>query len=255
MMIEAPALGGYANLRHAFFTRESGVSTGLYQALNGGVGSADAPQNVAENRRRMTERLGVAPDALVTLHQIHSADVVVVERPWDGERPRADAMATRRPGLALGIATADCGPLLFADPQAGVIGAAHAGWKGALHGVVEATLAAMEGLGARREQVIAVLGPTIGRDAYEVGPEFVARFREHDPASERFFRPSRREAHALFDLPAFIGDRARLAGVGTFVDLALCTYADERRFYSYRRSTHRGEPDYGRLIAAIALGE
>jgi hypothetical protein len=202
----------------------------------------------------MAERLAVAPDALVSLYQIHSAEAVVVERPWTHDaRPKADAMVTRSPGLALGIGTADCGPILFADAQARVIGAAHAGWKGAFTGVIEATLAAMEGLGADRARVVAVLGPTISARAYEVGPEFVERFRAAGVATERFFAPSPREGHGMFDLPAFIGHRMSEAGVGTFVDLGLCTYADEERFFSYRRTTHRGEPDYGRLIAGIAL--
>jgi hypothetical protein len=162
-------------------------------------------------------------------------------------------MVTNRPGLALGIATADCGPVLFADAEARVIGGAHAGWKGAFTGVLEATLEAMERLGARRERVVAVLGPMISRKAYEVGPEFVARFTEAAPDNARYFSPSEREGHAMFDLPAYIRTRLEGAGVGTFEDLGLCTYADERRFYSYRRTTHRGEPDYGRLISAIAL--
>ena len=162
-------------------------------------------------------------------------------------------MATARAGLALGITTADCGPVLFADAEARVVGAAHAGWRGAISGVLEATLAAMDGLGARRERIVAVLGPTIRQDAYEVGPELVAQFREADRANERFFRAAARDGHALFDLPGFIRARLDAAGVATIADLGLCTYADESRFYSYRRATHRGEPDYGRLISAIAL--
>ena len=253
MMIEAPALADLPGIRHGFFTREGGVSGGIFAFLNGGLGSSDRRENVLENRSRMAEQLGVTPDRLLSLHQIHSAEIVEVEQPWAGERPRADAMVTRVPGLALGIATADCGPVLFADPVAKIVGAAHAGWKGALSGIVEATLAAMERLGAQRERTTIALGPTIGPGAYEVGPEFVARFRALGPSSERFFRPSEREAHAYFDLPAFIGSRAQAAGAGAFVDLCLCTYSDEARFYSYRRATHRAEPDYGRLIAAIAL--
>jgi polyphenol oxidase len=254
MPIHAPELSALAGIRHAFFTREGGVSRGLYASLNGGLGSSDDPSSVAENRRRMTEHLGQRPDALVSLHQIHSPDAVVVEQPWgrDG-RPRADGMVTKTPGLALGITTADCGPVLFADAEARVVGAAHAGWRGALGGVLDATLAAMEDLGARRERVVAVLGPTIRQEAYEVGPELVAQFRDADPASERFFRPAARDGHALFDLPGFLRARLDAAGCGTVADLGLCTYADESRFYSYRRATHRGEPDYGRLISAIAL--
>ena len=252
--IEAPSLAALPGIRHAFFTRQGGVSQGIYASLNGGVGSSDDPGHVAENRRRMTARLGVAPDALASLYQVHSADVVTVERAWaQGERPKADGMVTNRPGLALGIATADCGPVLFADADAGVIGAAHAGWKGAFTGVLEATLARMEALGARRERIAVVLGPMISAAAYEVGPEFVARFTDADPAQARYFVPSGRAGHAMFDLPAFIGARLAQAGVGSFTDLGLCTYADPERFYSYRRTTHRSEPDYGRLISAIAL--
>jgi len=254
MLIEAPDLAALPGVRHAFFTREGGVSQGLYASLNGGLGSDDAAENVAENRRRMAERLGVADGALVSLYQIHSPDVVTVTRPWPlSDRPKADAMVTDVPGVALGIGTADCGPLLFADSQARVIGAAHSGWKGAFTGVAEATLDAMERLGADRRRVVAVLGPTISQTNYEVGPEFVERLRAADGANGRFFKESARAGHAMFDLPGYIAARFRAAGVGRFVDLALCTYADERRFFSYRRATHRGEPDYGRLIAGIAL--
>ena len=251
MLIEAPELSALPGIRHAFFTRQGGVSQGIYASLNGGVGSSDDPGHVAENRRRMTARLGVAPDALASLYQVHSADVVTVERAWaQGERPKADGMVTNRPGLALGIATADCGPVLFADPHAGVIGAAHAGWRGAVTGVLEATLEAMERLGARRSKIVAVLGPTIGQAAYEVGPDFAARFGEE---GQRFFRPGERPDHPMFDLPGFIGARLEAAGIGEFADLGLCTYSDEDQFFSYRRTTHRGEADYGRLISAITL--
>ncbi|HEY7384322.1 MAG TPA: polyphenol oxidase family protein, partial [Beijerinckiaceae bacterium] len=191
-MIEAPDLRS-PPVRHAFFTREGGVSTGIYGSLNGGIGSSDDPAHVTENRRRMAERLGVAESALVSLHQIHSAEAVIVERPWTRDaRPRADGMATRVPGIALAISTADCGPVLFADAQARVIGAAHAGWRGALGGVLEATVAAMETLGAARRNITAVLGPTISQAAYEVGPELVAGFRQADPGNARFFRPGPR---------------------------------------------------------------
>ena len=254
MFIEAPELSSHSAVRHAFFTRQGGVSQGVYASLNGGLGSSDDPARVAENRRRMTEQLSLPAEALVSVHQVHSPDAVVVEHPWPREaRPRADGMVTTRPGLALGITTADCGPVLFADPEAGVVGACHAGWRGALTGILEATLEAMEGLGARREDVVAVLGPTIGPQAYEVGAEFVAEFRAADSTYERFFRPAARDGHAMFDLPAFIGARLTAAGIGEFADLSLCTYSDEERFFSYRRATHRREPDYGRLIAAIAL--
>ena len=253
-MIEAPSLSGLPGIRHAFFTREGGVSAGIYAGLNGGLGSADDPAAVAENRARMAARLGVEPDRLVGVHQVHSATAVPADGPWpEGARPRADAMVTGTPGVALAIATADCGPVLFADAAARVVGAAHSGWKGALGGVLEATVDRMEALGAARTRTVAVLGPTIGAGAYEVGDDFRDRFMEADPAADRFFRPGTRDGHPLFDLPAFIAHRLRAACVGTVVDLALCTYSDPDRFYSYRRSVHRGEPDYGRLISAITL--
>ena len=253
MFIEAPELASYPNLHHAFFTRRGGVSEGIYASLNGGLGSSDDPARVAENRRRMTEELGLAPEALISVYQVHSADAVIVEGPWTGERPRADGMATSVPGLALGITTADCGPVLFADPHVGVIGAAHAGWRGAANGVLESTIGAMERLGARRNKIVAVLGPTISQAAYEVGPEFVANLTSLDAENERFFQPGEREGHAMFDLPGYIGMRLEAAGIGEFANLGLCTYSDEERFFSYRRTTHRGEPDYGRLISAIAF--
>jgi len=253
MFIQAPALAASSGIRHAFFTRQGGASEGIYASLNGGIGSSDDPAKVQENRRRMTQALGVAQDALISVYQVHSPDAVFVEGPWSGERPKADAMVTATPGLALGITTADCGPVLFADTQARVIGAAHAGWRGAVTGVLESTVAAMEQLGARRENIVAVLGPTISQKAYEVGPDFIQRFAAEAPGHERFFKEAERPGHAMFDLPGFIGARLEAAGIGAFTDLALCTYSDEERFFSYRRTTHRKEPDYGRLISAIAL--
>lgn len=252
-MIESPDLAALPGIRHAFFTREGGVSQGIYASLNGGVGSNDDPAAVAANRKRMAACLNVPAERMIGLHQVHSAEAVIALAPWPGERPKADGIVTKEANLALGIATADCGPILFADAKARVIGGAHAGWRGAFTGVIEATLKAMEAIGAHRGDIVAVLGPTISRDAYEVGPEFRARFLEADTAHQRFFRPSSREDHFMFDLPAFIGHRMAEAQVGRFVDLGLCTYGDERRFFSYRRTVHRGEPDYGRLIAAIAL--
>jgi YfiH family protein len=255
MIIEAEALK-LDGIQHAFFTREGGVSEGIYASLNGGVGSADKREAVAENRRRMAARFGLTPDRLLGLYQIHSPDVRVVDAPWTDGRPKGDGMASRTPGVALGVSSADCGPVLFADAENGVIGACHAGWRGAFLGVAEATLAAMEGLGAKRASTVVVLGPTIGPTAYEVGPEFVARFRDADGGNAQYFAPSPRSSkddHAMFDLPAYIGMRLKRAGVGTFVDLKLCTYGDEARFFSFRRTTHRGEKDYGRLISAICL--
>lgn len=253
MFITSPDLAHETGIRHAFFSREGGVSTGIYASLNGGVGSRDDQGHVTENRARMAAHLGVERDKLVSVYQVHSPDVEVVTGPWPGERPKADAMVTVAHGVALGVSSADCGPILFADSEAGVIGAAHSGWKGAFGGVVGATVTAMEKLGARRERIIAVLGPTISAAAYEVGPEFIERFKAENATYARFFHASERPAHAMFDLPAFIAHRAQEAGIGRFVDLGLCTYADEGRFYSYRRATHRQESDYGRLISAIAL--
>lgn len=252
-MIQAEPLA-LPGIRHAFFTRQGGVSEGIYASLNGGQGSGDHQPHVRENRARMAAAVGVVPERLVNVHQVHSPDVVVATGPWPADRPKADGLVTSQPSLALAVASADCGPILFADAEAGVIGACHSGWKGAFTGVIESTLAAMETLGASRASTVAVLGPTISRNAYEVGPEFTGRFLEADADNARYFTPSTRDGHSMFDLPAYIGARMARSGIGRFVDLALCTYADERRFYSYRRTVHRGEPDYGRLIAAIALG-
>jgi YfiH family protein len=252
-MIQSDILAALPGIRHAFFTREGGVSTGIYSGLNGGLGSNDDRAAVLENRARMAQKLGVPAHHLLGLYQIHSPDVIVVEAPFGEERPKADAMVTRVPGLALGVSSADCGPILFADPKARVIGAAHSGWKGAFSGIMESTLAAMEGLGAARADIIAVLGPTIGATAYEVGPEFMDRFLADDDTDADLFAPSEKPGHAYFNLPGFIARRAEAAGVGRFADLGLCTYGDEARFYSYRRATHRNEADYGRLISAITL--
>jgi YfiH family protein len=251
--IAAPALSSIPNVSHAFFTREGGVSTGVYASLNGGRGSDDDPEAVAENRARMTAALGVEPGQLATAYQIHSPLAVTALEPWaKGEAPHADAVVTSTPGLAVGISTADCGPILFADGAAGVVGAAHAGWKGALGGVIEDTVEAMEKLGARRSAMTAVLGPCIRQPSYEVGPEFVENFRAAGPDNLRFFKPSP-SGKSLFDLGGYIVMRLKAAEVAIVEDLGLDTYADEARFYSFRRTTHRKEPDYGRLIAAIAL--
>jgi YfiH family protein len=255
-MIQAASLSTLPNLRHAFFTREGGVSEGLYASLNGGIGSRDAPDKVRENRARMATALGVAPTHFVTCYQIHSPDVVVATEPWTRENaPRADAIVTRVPGLAVGVTTADCGPILFADAQAGVIGATHAGWKGALIGVLEATVAAMEKLGAQRSRIKAALGPMIRQPNYEVGAEFIERLKAADAANDRFFAPASRPGHALFDLPGYIRSRLERAEIEDIEDLGLCTYADPTRFFSYRRTTHRAEPDYGRHVNAVALSK
>lgn len=253
-MLTVPSLTSLRGIRHAFFTREGGVSQGVYASLNGGVGSSDDAAHVAENRRRMARSLSVDGDQLATVHQIHSPDVVVAETVWSVEtRPRADAIVTRMPGLAIGVTTADCGPVLFAEPKAQVIGAAHAGWRGALTGVLDATIAAMERLGADRDRMHVALGPMIRQRNYEVGPEFVQSFCEQDPANSRFFQDAERDGHALFDLAGYIAARLRRAGILQIDDIGLCTYAEPDRFYSYRRSVHRGEPDYGRHINAIVL--
>ncbi|MCT8996790.1 peptidoglycan editing factor PgeF [Chelativorans intermedius] len=254
--IRSPLLAGTRarGIKHGFFTRAGGVSEGIYRGLNVGLGSDDSRAAVLENRRRVARWMGVEARNLCTLHQCHSAHVVVVEAPLDDARPKADAMVTARPGLALGVLAADCGPVLFADAQAQVVGAAHAGWKGAMDGVMENTIAAMERLGARRDRIVAVLGPSISQENYEVGPEYRQRFLAADPENARYFRPSGRPDHALFDLNRYTIDRLARAGV-TAQMLGHCTYADEASFFSYRRATHRGEPDYGRQISAICLEE
>jgi polyphenol oxidase len=237
---------------HGFLGRRGGVSTGVHAGLNVGLGSKDDQEAVRANRQLAVA--AVAPGAkLVTLHQVHSPHAIVVNAPFpDHDRPHADALVTRRPGLALGILSADCTPVLFADESNGVIGAAHAGWKGALGGVIAATLDAMERLGADRARIAAAIGPTIGRRSYEVGDGFFAQFTVRDPAFERFFSAGR-PGHHQFDLEGFVLARLAEAGVTRVEALGLDTYADPDRFYSYRRSTHRGEPDYGRQISLIAL--
>jgi len=253
-MLQADSLRALERVRHAFFTREGGVSEGVYASLNGGPGSDDAAANVAENRARMAAALEVVADRLLTAYQVHSPEVVTIERPWQPhERPRADAIVTAVPGLAIGVTTADCTPVLFTDATAGVVGAAHAGWRGAASGVLEATIAAMERCGADRARLAVALGPTIRQANYEVGPEFVTRFTSEDADNERFFRPSTRPSHALFDLPGYITARLSAAGILRIEDLGHCTYADATRFFSYRRSTHHRERDYGRHVNAIAL--
>ena len=253
MTFESPLLSAVPGLHHAFFSREGGVSEGIYAGLNGGVGSHDDPAHVAENRRRMAAALRVDPNRFLTVFQIHSPDAVVASVPWDSAtRPKADAIVTRTEGLAIGVTAADCGPILFADPRARVIGAAHAGWKGALTGIVEATVTAMEKLGADRANIVAAIGPLIRQQSYEVGSEFVERFVEADAANSVYFLPAAREGHAMFDLAGLIRRRLENSGVLMLDDTGIDTYADER-FFSYRRSVHRKEPDYGRHVHAIVL--
>jgi YfiH family protein len=253
MRLASPLLSAIPGLRHAFFTRDGGVSDGIYADLNGGLGSNDDPAKVAENRRRMAAQMGVTPEHFLSVWQIHSPDAVVATGSWESaSRPRADAMVTRTEGLAIGVTAADCGPILFVDPNARVIGAAHAGWKGALTGIVESTVEAMEKLGAERSGIVAAIGPLIRQHSYEVGGEFVERFIEADAENGVFFIPSVREGHAMFDLAGFIRMQLENSGVLMIDDIGVDTYSDER-FYSYRRSVHRKEPDYGRHVHAIAL--
>jgi hypothetical protein len=248
-------LGAFPDrLAHGFFTRKGGTSTGLYEGLNVGLGSSDDRQAVLANRAKVANHIGARGSFLATPHQVHSNDVLLVREPWGGERPVGDAVVTDVPGLALGVLTADCGPVLFADPHAGVVGAAHAGWKGATGGILENTIDAMEALGARRERISATLGPTISQANYEVGPEFVERLHALDPENGRYLSPSARPGHARFDLPAYILDRLGAAGVDARWT-GQCTYADPELFYSFRRTTHRGEPDYGRQISSILIRE
>ncbi len=247
-VIRAAALGQGP---HGFLCRVGGVSTGAYASLNTGPGSDDDPAAVAINRRRAVE--AVLPGAvLLSPYQVHGAEVATVVEPWT-ERPRADAVVTDRPGLALGILSADCAPVLFADHAAGVVGAAHAGWKGALAGVTDATLAAMEALGASRARIVAAVGPCIAQASYEVDDAFARRFCEHDPANERFFVEAR-PGHPRFDLAGYVAGRLAAAGVARVEITAHDTYADEARFFSYRRATHRGEGDNGRQVSIIGLG-
>lgn len=244
-----PLLG---TVRHGFFTRKGGASSGLFAGLNCGRGSSDQSEAVAVNRARVADAMGVPPDRLTTVHQVHSADVVVLDEatdPDDLQQRKADALVTARPGIALAVLTADCQPVLFADPEAGVIGAAHAGWKGALNGVLEATITAMRSAGA--EQIRAVIGPTISQRAYEVGWDFMEDFTADAPENQRFFANGP-NGKPMFDLPGFGLARLRAAGVEAEWS-GHCTYSDPDRFYSYRRTTHEEQADYGRLISVIVL--
>lgn len=251
MSLEVITSEALAPLRHGFFTRRGGASSGIFEGLNCGRGSSDLADIVALNRARAAGALGLEPEALASAHQVHSADVAVLDAAPD-EPPRADALVTATPGLALTILTADCQPVLLADAGAGVIGAAHAGWKGALGGVLEATLEAMEGLGAARGRITAVIGPTISQRAYEVGEEFLEAFADEDSENLRFFANGAGGRYQ-FDLPGYGLHRLRQAGVGAASWTGHCTYSDAGRFYSYRRTTHAGEADYGRMLSAIRL--
>jgi YfiH family protein len=253
ILFSADELARCDGIRHGFFTRRGGVSTGIYGSLNCGPGSGDNAENVRQNRTLVAETMGVSPDRLLTLHQVHSPTAVVAGEPWRGTPPEADAIVTSTPGVAVGILTADCAPVLFCDPEARVIAAAHAGWRGALSGIVDATIAAMQGLGANRGNIVAVIGPAISQKAYEVGADYVERFLAEAPENDAFFITDESSGEPHFDLPGFVWDRLSRAGVGTIADLGFCTYCDETRLFSYRRSQHHGERDYGRQISAIVL--
>lgn len=253
-MIASDSLAAVPGVDHGFFTREGGVSAGIYASLNCGFGTADAPARVVENRALALAAMGQPAGRLCTLVQTHSARVAVLDAPpTDDRRAEADALVTRVPGLALGILTADCAPVLLADPEAGVIGAVHAGWRGALGGVIEAALAAMIAAGADAGHTTAAIGPCIGKDSYEVGPEFPARFLDADTANAEFFVPAARAGHQRFDLTGFVAGRLAALGIGEIARIAADTCADAHRFFSYRRATLRGETDYGRQLSAIVL--
>ena len=253
-VVSAPPLDGLSGIRYGFFGSRGGVSTGIYASLNGGQGSGDEPGAVRENRRRAAGDLGVAETALVSAFQCHSDRAIAVAEPWTREtRPRCDAMVTDRSGIGLGVLAADCGPVLLADAEARVVGAAHAGWKGALAGVLPNAVAAMERLGADRRRIVAALGPCIRQPSYEVGPEFPAPFLEQDLANERFFESGDRAEHYRFDLGGYIVAQLEAAGLGAVYDTGLDTYANPDRLFSYRRNSHRGHRDYGRNVSAICL--
>ncbi|GAA0867552.1 peptidoglycan editing factor PgeF [Brevundimonas basaltis] len=243
-----------AGIRHGFFTRAGGVSTGLYEGLNTGVGSGDDPAAVLENRRRVAAHFDLGLDDLAACYQIHSAVARVAETGWKGQRPEGDAAVTAAPNVLCAVLTADCAPVLLADPEAGVVAAAHAGWKGALQGIVHSTVAAMQALGAEPGRMVAVVGPCISQASYEVGADFEERFEHHDPGSGRFFTPSADPDKRLFDLPGFVLWRLEQAGVAEAAWTGEDTRADAARFYSNRRAFLNGEPDFGRLMSAISLG-
>lgn len=239
---------------HGYFGRQGGVSSGLFESLNCGYGSGDDRSRVRENRERISYWFGTGEARLLTVYQTHSAQAVHVEAPWTHQdAPKADAMVTTEPGVVLGILTADCAPVLLADEAAGVVGAAHAGWKGALDGVLESAVALMERLGAVRSRIRTAIGPCIGQQSYEVGPEFFERFEKAAPGNHKYFVPAARERHKLFDLPGYVANRLTASGIVDVDRMGLCTYANEKDYFSYRRSTHRGEADYGRNLSAVML--
>lgn len=250
--LSSALLAGAPGVRHGFFTRQGGVSTGIYEGLNCGRGSKDDPDAAEENRARAMAALGAPAEALVTPYQIHSPDVLTVDAPWPGETPKGDALVTGTRGLAIGIVTADCGPVLLADAEAGVVGAAHAGWRGALSGVIGNTVAAMVELGADPARIAAAVGPCIAQPSYEVGRDFYDAFLADHPDHDRFFVPGKGDK-VQFDLKAFCAARLEEAGVTQIDVLPHDTYADEALFYSNRRAVRRGETDYGRLLSAITL--
>ena len=252
--LQSAILQSIGGIRHGFFTRLGGQSAGLYAGLNCGLGSKDHPAAIDANRAAVCSTLGFPGNRLVTVHQVHSAMAVTVTGPFEGSPLQADALVTTTPGVVVGALAADCAPVLFASRDGRVVGAAHAGWKGAFGGIVEATVAAMEKVGGRRDRIVASVGPCIAQHSYEVGAEFRERLVADDPASGRFLIPSDRTAHFQFDLSGFVLSRLAQSGIETVEALGCDTYSDETRFYSYRRATHRGEPDYGRQVSAIVIG-
>jgi YfiH family protein len=252
--LQASVLSGLDGVAHGFFGRQGGVSRGFFSSLNCGYGSGDDPASVRENRMRAASWIGAREEALVNVYQIHSAEAVEVTAPWSrAQAPKADAMATKMPGVALGVLTADCAPVLFADAKAGVIGTAHAGWKGAIEGVLASAVALMERLGAERANIRAAIGPCISQAAYEVGPEFYPRFVAQAAENARYFVPSSRAGHWQFDLRGYVTAQLRALGVGSIEACDTCTYEHEEQYFSFRRTTHRAEPDYGRNLSAIML--
>lgn len=251
--LSSPLLSAVSGIRHGFFTREGGVSTGIYASLNVGRGSKDEAEDVAENRRRVADWFGVAPGALLTAYQIHSATVLIADHPWGEERPEGDGVVTGETGLVCGALAADCAPVLLADPRARVVAAVHAGWRGALGGVVESAVEGMMAEGAQPERIVAAVGPCIGPQSYEVGEDFLDAFTGKDPGFAAFFRPGAAADKRMFDLPAFVRSRLAAAGVSQSEWIGRDTYAEEALFFSNRRAVHRAEGDYGRLVSAIAL--